>query len=316
MTKFQDAAFLKGSQYAGADKLAARISLHDQFTVSHIGLHRWIFDIMLSAIGSRGRVLEVGSGRGDLWKKNATPERKDLIGDDTEKIVKLRAAMKAKAGDLREETQPADTSERFGRIPSGWSITLTDLSAGMLADNKAHLGEDLASRFSYREADVQALPYPDHSFDAVIANYMLYHAPDLGAAVAELRRVLRPGGVLFAMTNGTRHLLEINQFVEKSGISAAASTFGMMNVRLAFSLQNGKALLGTAFKDVVRLDFPTELMVTEVQPILDYVASMLEDPDEVMSGAGGLALARILELQLAETGLIRISKETGMFVAR
>lgn len=316
MTKFQDAAYLKGSQYAGADKLAARIRLHDQFTVSYIDLHRWIFDIMLAGIGSRGRILEVGTGRGDLWKKNAIPERKDLIGEDTEKIVKLRAALKAQAGAVPEDTQPAETNERFGRIPSGWSITLSDLSAGMLADNKAHLGDDLAARFSYREADVHALPYPDSSFDAVIANYMLYHASDLGGAIAELRRVLRPGGVLFAMTNGTRHLLEINQFCEKAGISDGNPNAGMMNVRLAFSLQNGKALLGTAFKDVVRLDFPTELLVTEVQPILDYVASMLDNPDEVMSGGGGLALARLLELQLAENGLIRISKETGMFVAR
>lgn len=310
MSKFQDAAYLKAQQYADADKLAARIRLHENYTVSYVDIYRWMFDLMLATVGSKAQVLEVGTGRGDLWKRNAVPERKDLIGEDTEKIVRLRKNLTPEAQRIAEH------AERYGRIPSGWTITLTDFSVGMLADNQAHLGTDLAARFTYGEADVHALPYPDASFDAVIANYMLYHATDVAKAISELRRVLRPGGVLFAMTNGTRHMLEINQFIEKAGMSDRMQGFGPMNARMAFNLQNGASLLGASFSDVMRLDFPTELLVTEVQPVLDYVASMLENADEIMSGAAGLALARILELNLAENGLIRISKETGMFVAR
>ena len=61
MTKFQNARYLTGTQYAGADKLAARIALHDNYTVDHIDLHRWLFDIMLAVIGPAGRILEVGT---------------------------------------------------------------------------------------------------------------------------------------------------------------------------------------------------------------------------------------------------------------
>jgi SAM-dependent methyltransferase len=46
------------------------------------------------------------------------------------------------------------------------------------------------------QADAQMLPFEDGSFDAVLLTEVLEHLPDDRAALAELRRVLRPGGVL------------------------------------------------------------------------------------------------------------------------
>ena len=48
-------------------------------------------------------------------------------------------------------------------------------------------------------------PYDDASFDAVIANHMLFHVPDRAKALAEMRRVLRPGGKLYTSTMGETH---------------------------------------------------------------------------------------------------------------
>lgn len=269
MTKFQDCGYLTGQQYSGAQNLAARIRLHERFTVNSVGLYQWLFDLLLAAAGSTARVLEVGTGRGDLWLSNRA------------------------------------------RIPDGWRVTLTDLSDGMLADNRAHLG-DLSARFTYRQADAAHLPFDDGAFDLIVANYMLYHVPDLPAAVRELRRVLAPGGVLMAATNGHNHMTEINQVVEQSGLMDGAVQLGIMNVRLAFALQDGATALSAAFDDVQRLDFPTELRVTDAQVVLDYVASMLDDGE---LGALG-PLRTVVEGHIARDGAFRITKETGVFLAR
>jgi ubiquinone/menaquinone biosynthesis C-methylase UbiE len=64
------------------------------------------------------------------------------------------------------------------RIPAGWDVTLSDLSARMLAAAQHQLSPyGHAIRFVVQDA--QALPFADHCFDAVIANHMLYHVPNV-----------------------------------------------------------------------------------------------------------------------------------------
>ena len=53
----------------------------------------------------------------------------------------------------------------------------------------------LAETVRFLAADIYALPFPDGSFDAIFANGVLMHLGDPARALAELHRVLRPGGV-------------------------------------------------------------------------------------------------------------------------
>ena len=68
-----------------------------------------------------------------------------------------------------------------------------DLSPAMVELARQRLGEDA----DVRVADLGApLPYPDDSFDLVVASLSLHYVKDWNSAMAELRRVLRPGGRL------------------------------------------------------------------------------------------------------------------------
>ena len=74
-----------------------------------------------------------------------------------------------------------------------------DLPAGMLRSL-----EELArssGRLTLIQADAQRLPLRDGSIDVALAMHMLYHVPDVPAAVAESRRIVKPGGTVLASTN-------------------------------------------------------------------------------------------------------------------
>ncbi|MCE0536780.1 methyltransferase domain-containing protein [Kineosporia rhizophila] len=76
---------------------------------------------------------------------------------------------------------------------SGWAHVGVDLSRPALHQARAH-GVGVAA------ADVLRLPFADSSFACVVAGEVLEHLPDLPSAVAEISRVLAPGGTLVVDT--------------------------------------------------------------------------------------------------------------------
>jgi SAM-dependent methyltransferase len=86
----------------------------------------------------------------------------------------------------------------------GALVTGIDASAGMLEVARRRLGPDA----DLRVADLaEPLPFADAAFDDVVASLVLHYLKDWGPALAELRRVLKPGGRLIASVN---HPMSVN----------------------------------------------------------------------------------------------------------
>jgi SAM-dependent methyltransferase len=140
-----------------------------------------------------------------------------------------------------------------------------DLSMGMLRS---------AAHPALLNADVTALPLRDGTFDVVLAAHMLYHVPDRQAAVRELRRVLAPGGVCLAVTNGARHLRSLRSLVERS-VRKTEPGWQMGSATHVFTAENAAAQLGAAFASVtcVRPVSQAPVMIRDAAVAADYTAS-------------------------------------------
>jgi len=78
------------------------------------------------------------------------------------------------------------------------NVTAIDLAAHMLhiAGRNVH-SAGLQDRIALELVDAKQMPYPDASFDAVVSNSIVHHIPEPLAALKEMRRVVKTGGVLF-----------------------------------------------------------------------------------------------------------------------
>jgi SAM-dependent methyltransferase len=192
-----------------------------------------------------------------------------------------------------------------------------DLSAGMLTAARA-----VAGPAALAVGDAAALPLADAVSDVTLAPHMLYHVPDRPAAIRELRRITRPGGLVLVVLNAADHLAELTDIVV-----AAAVDFGLPRpVSLAESradggvdLGTGARLLASEFGEVELHEFVSELAVPGPEPILNYVASMRLVQDAADSAAIVATAARLLGEPADQTraaGAIRIRTHTGCLVCR
>lgn len=76
----------------------------------------------------------------------------------------------------------------------GAEVLATDLTPEMLSAAERHLRSRGFPNVRYQLADAQALPFRPASFDLVTCRIAAHHFPDPAAFVAEVRRVLKPGG--------------------------------------------------------------------------------------------------------------------------
>lgn len=140
-----------------------------------------------------------------------------------------------------------------------------DLSAGILG---------AAGHPAVACADVTALPLRSAMFDVVMAIHMLYHVPDRAAAVSELRRVLAPGGVCIAVTNGGRELLSLRAMTEQA-VRRVTPGWRMRRATAAFGAENAAAQLSAAFSTVTRVRPASRppVVIRDPGPAADFVAS-------------------------------------------
>lgn len=186
--------------------------------------------------------------------------------------------------------------ENLDRIPPGWRLTLTDLSPGMVETARGVLGD----RATYVATDVQELPFGDASFDAVIANHMLFHVEDRPRALGEIARVLRPGGQFRATTIGLEHLRRLRELVPPREGGQWEKT------RERFTVEQVSKELAPFFVDVELEPYEDSLEVTELEPLLDFVRSRGDVTEEELE-----PLRRAAEMEIAERGSFYVPKTTS-----
>ena len=90
----------------------------------------------------------------------------------------------------------------------GFSVRTVDFSESVLEMARAHVRENgLDQRIRLKRADITALSFPNATFECMLCWGVLMHVPEVARAIAELSRVLRPGGTL-VVSEGNMHSLE------------------------------------------------------------------------------------------------------------
>lgn len=190
--------------------------------------------------------------------------------------------------------------ERVLEVGCGWgefaARMAAELGAEVFAIDQSERMVELARErgVDARVGDVQELLFGDGSFDCAVANWMLYHVPDLDRALSELARVLRPGGRLVAATNGRRHLDEVWSLVGRNRDDEP----------LRFFAEDGEEPLRRHFARVERRDVAGEVVFDDRDAVRGYIASSIAHKhlaDRVPELAGPVTATRVNAIFVAET---------------
>ncbi|MGI9612717.1 MAG: class I SAM-dependent methyltransferase [Acidimicrobiales bacterium] len=158
-----------------------------------------------------------------------------------------------------------------GAAVGGAMATGCDLSLGMVRSARA------ASDAPVFQADAHRLPVASGAIDTVLALWMLYHLDDKPAAIAEMARVLRPGGQLVAATNSSRDGDIGELMCAALGDVLGTATDGW-HPPLSFTSENGAPFIADVFGDdaVEAHPFGTTFAVDDASVLVGYAGSMLE----------------------------------------
>ncbi|OOM73427.1 HTH-type transcriptional activator mta [Clostridium puniceum] len=189
-------------------------------------------------------------------------------------------------------------------------ITLSDFSKSMLKIAKDKLKE-VNYKFEYEEINVEKIPYEDSTFDIVIAEHMIYFAPDIEKALLEIRRVLKDGGVLYVSANSCETMAELNKLAENFDSSLGIDNNGYST---RFELENGEGILKKYFNKVGVEILEGKIIVNQAGPVVSYKASTIQG-SSILVGEKKKNFTKYLEDYIEKNKNISITTKTCMFKA-
>ena len=196
------------------------------------------------------------------------------------------------------------------KLPPDINVTITDISEGMIRDAKRNItNSGLAQyNFSYNTTDCCNIPYPDNSFDIVIANHVLFYCNPVTKAVNEIHRVLKSGGRLICSTYSSRHMQEINQLVSDFDSRIVLSADRLYTI---FGLDNGCQRLNNDFKQIEKKIYKDSLIVDKAEPLIEYIMSCHGNQNQYLLDRYS-SFKNFVSDRLSRP--MHITKEAGIFV--
>lgn len=195
------------------------------------------------------------------------------------------------------------------QLPRPINLTLADLSLGMVEEALGRCQALSLGSVRGEAADAAALPFADESFDAVIAMHMLYHLPDPAAAIAEMARVLKPGGCLAVPTNDIGNLQALYELTTVFGsdpVDPAGASFGYAAA---------ERLMRAQFGTVSFAQQPARLRVTSPDDV--FLALTSYPPGDRATEAELARFRDAIEAAFARgNGVLEAEKQIGLFLSR
>lgn len=120
--------------------------------------------------------------------------------------------------------------------------------------------------------DAVSLPLRDSCADVVCALHMLYHVPNIGTALEEAKRVMRPAGAFVCSTNSDGAVRELIEPWSAAMVAVGGPALTRQS-HAAFSVESGEPLLRASFGSVELRPVEVVARVPAADVVRDYVAS-------------------------------------------
>ncbi|PZG21425.1 class I SAM-dependent methyltransferase [Micromonospora craterilacus] len=172
-------------------------------------------------------------------------------------------------------------------------LIAVDASAALLATARTRLAEASGTGAAVC-ADFHHLPLPDALADAAVAAFCLYHTPTPAAAVAEIARCLRPGGVAVLATKSLDSYTELDQLVQTADLDPDATRRPSLYERF-----HSRNLLDVTATHLTVLDVLHEEQVFQFADVTHLARYLATTPKyRIRPACGPAELAAILRKRL------------------